>query len=70
MTYFHPRDFDNHQPIAPGLSITRIFKSYVGIKKCKLKLENWLNDFEFIDLQKANQLINWDNVPKLNYNID
>ena len=63
MTYFHPRDFDVFQPIVPGLSLPRRFKSYVGIKNCKFKLERWLNDFQFIDLDEANQLINWDQVP-------
>ena len=63
MTYFHPRDFDNDQPIVPGLSLPRRFKSYVGIKKCKSKLEKWLNDFDFIDLNEADQSIDWDQVP-------
>ncbi|HEU0136186.1 MAG TPA: polysaccharide deacetylase family protein, partial [Flavobacterium sp.] len=30
MTYFHPRDFDRAQPMAPGLSLSRKFKSYYG----------------------------------------
>jgi len=63
MTYFHPRDFDSKQPIVPGLSLPRRFKSYVGIKNCKPKLEQWLNDFDFIDLNQADQLIDWDQVP-------
>ncbi len=63
MTYFHPRDFDNDQPIVPGLSLPRRFKSYVGIKNCKSKLEKWLNDFDFIDLNEADQSIDWDQVP-------
>ena len=63
MTYFHPRDFDNDQPIVPGLSLPRRFKSYVGIKNCKSKLETWLNDFDFIDLNEADQSIDWDQVP-------
>ena len=46
MTYFHPRDFDIEQPIVPGLSLPRRFKSYIGIKECKPKLETWLNDFD------------------------
>tara|TARA_B100000963_G_C22624343_1_gene671568 strand:- start:1786 stop:2634 length:849 start_codon:yes stop_codon:yes gene_type:complete len=65
MTYFHPRDFDFRQPIVPGLSLTRRFKSYVGIKNCKFKLERWLNDFDFIDLKTANKEINWDKVPNI-----
>jgi polysaccharide deacetylase family protein (PEP-CTERM system associated) len=65
MTYFHPRDFDIDQPMVPGLSPFRRFKSYVGIKNCKPKLDNWLNDFDFIDLNQADQLINWGDVPSI-----
>jgi len=65
MTYFHPRDFDIHQPIVPGLSLPRRFKSYVGIKNCKPKLERWLSSFDFIDLNQADQEINWNHVPKI-----
>lgn len=63
MTYFHPRDFDSKQPVLPGLSLPRYFKSYVGIKNCKPKLAQWLNDFDFIDLDKADKSINWRQVP-------
>lgn len=63
MTYFHPRDFDSEQPIVPGLSLQRRFKSYVGIKNCKPKLEKWLNSFDFMDLNHADESINWDKVP-------
>lgn len=62
MTYFHPRDFDYKQPLVPGLSLTRHFKSYVGLKKCQPKLEQWLKDFDFIDLNQADELINWNQV--------
>lgn len=65
MTYFHPRDFDSKQPIVPGLSIPRRFKSYVGIKNCRSKLERWLRDFDFIDLNQADQSIDWDHVPSI-----
>jgi polysaccharide deacetylase family protein (PEP-CTERM system associated) len=65
MTYFHPRDFDRGQPIVPGLSLTRLFKSYIGIKNCKHKLERWLSDFEFIDLNQADKSINWGQVPEI-----
>lgn len=44
MTYFHPRDFDEGQPIIPGLSRFRKFKSYTGIKKANSKLSNLLFD--------------------------
>jgi polysaccharide deacetylase family protein (PEP-CTERM system associated) len=63
MTYFHPRDFDFDQPIVPGLSTSRRFKSYVGLKKCNSKLEQWISDFKFIDLNTADQIINWNESP-------
>ena len=63
MTYFHPRDFDPDQPMIEDLSVTRKFKSYVGLKGCMQKLEKWVNDFDFIDLQSADKLIDWDNAP-------
>lgn len=66
MTYFHPRDFDYEQGIVPGLSLTRHFKSYVGIKNCKTKLDKWLSNFEFIDLNQADRSINWHQVPLIN----
>ena len=66
MSYFHPRDFDYEQPLVPGLSLPRRFKSYVGLKKCKPKLERWLNDFDFIDIQQANKKVNWAKTPIVN----
>ena len=59
MTYFHPRDFDPDQPIIKELSLNRKFKSYVGLKSCMKKLEKWTSDFEFIDLEGADNLIDW-----------
>jgi peptidoglycan-N-acetylglucosamine deacetylase len=66
MTYFHPRDFDYNQPIIPNLSYLRKFKSYVGLKKSKLKLERWLKDFNFIDLNEADNLIDWNDTKIVN----
>jgi len=63
MSYFHPRDFDPSQPKLPGLSPMRTFMSYTGLKQSKKKLEQWLDDFHFIDLDTAIQTIDWDAVP-------
>jgi hypothetical protein len=63
MTYFHPRDFDPKQPVIEDLSLTRKFKSYVGLKSCFPKLNNWVNDFEFIDLKTADSNIDWNKAP-------
>ena len=65
MTYYHPRDFDANQPMVPGLSIVRKFKSYYGLKSTEGKLTNWLKDFEFMDINSANERINWINARKL-----
>jgi polysaccharide deacetylase family protein (PEP-CTERM system associated) len=61
MTYFHPRDFDSDQPMAPGLSLTRKFKSYYGLASTEKKLNKWLSEFSFIDLNTANNQITWEN---------
>ena len=62
MSYFHPRDFDYEQPMIRDLSVSRKFKSYVGLKNAEKKLTNWLRDFQFIDINKADNLINWNKV--------
>lgn len=53
MSYLHPRDFDAGQPVIKELSVFRKFKSYVGLKGAEKKLEKWLTDFEFVDIQTA-----------------
>lgn len=60
MTYFHPRDFDTGQPKVQGLPLTRQFKSYVGIKGNFKKWLYLLNDFEFVNVETANQQIDWE----------
>ncbi|WP_420149230.1 polysaccharide deacetylase family protein [Spirosoma sp.] len=62
MTYFHPRDFDPGQPMIPGLSRARQFKSYYGLKNCLPKLRQLLIDFPFVDLAQAEQAVNWNEI--------
>ena len=62
MTYFHPRDFDPDQPIISDLQIVRKFKSYYGLKRAFKKLNKLALDFEWMDLKKADTLVEWDNV--------
>lgn len=62
MTYFHPRDFDPDQPLIPGLSAVRRFKSYYGLSSAEDKLKRLLNDFEFIDLRTAVSRVDWSTV--------
>ena len=50
MTYFHPRDFDTNQPMIPGLSKIRRFKSYTGIETSLTKLSTILCQGSYVDL--------------------
>jgi polysaccharide deacetylase family protein (PEP-CTERM system associated) len=61
MTYFHPRDFDAGQPMIEGLSLARKFKSYYGLKNCLPKLEKLIQNHQFIDLQMAENQLDWEN---------
>ena len=62
MTYMHPRDFDPGQPLIESLSLTRRFKSYVGLDRSFAKLEMLITDFEFIDLDQALNTIDWNDI--------
>lgn len=66
MTYFHPRDFDPDQPVIKDLSLIRKFKSYYGLKNSEKKLIKIINEFNFIDVSKAVQNIDWEKAPKIN----
>lgn len=66
MTYFHPRDFDPDQPIFESQKGIRKFKSYVGLKHSFDKFDRYLNDFEFVDIERADTLIDWENTNRLN----
>ena len=62
MSYFHLRDFDVDQKRDLKFSL-RYFKSYYGINKAYEKFHRYVNDFKFIDIQTANNQINWGNSP-------
>ena len=63
MSYLHPRDFDKGQPLLDGLPLHRRFKSYYGITGAKVKLEKWLQEFNFTDIETASAQIDWDSAP-------
>ena len=63
MTYFHPRDFDAGQPVLPGLSPLRRFKSYYGLRQSRQKLDRWLSDTRMTSLADAVAEIDWKNAP-------
>jgi hypothetical protein len=66
MTYFHPRDFDAEQPMIKSLPLYRKFKSYVGLKGSFGKLQNYLDDFKFVNIMEADTQIDWDTAKIIN----
>ena len=63
MTYFHPRDFDPDQPVVPGLSRARRFKSYVGLGGALQKLDTLLQEHRFMTLADAEAQVDWRAAP-------
>lgn len=59
MAYIHPRDLDAGQPMLNGLPLTRKFKSYVGLTGAENKLRRWLSDFQFVDVETAAGMVDW-----------
>jgi polysaccharide deacetylase family protein (PEP-CTERM system associated) len=59
MCYFHPRDFDTGQPRIDSLPMKRKFKSYVGINGAFAKFKKILSDFDFVNVEEANSIIDW-----------
>ena len=60
--YIHPRDLDAKQPMIQELNYLRRFKSYYGLKGAETKLRRWLRDFQFVDVQTADKMIDWKDV--------
>ena len=65
MTYFHPRDFDPGQPVIKSLPIMRKYKSYVGLGAAFSKFQDFLNDFEFVNIAEADKSVDWENARML-----
>jgi len=63
ISYIHPRDLDPGQPMVPGLSPVRRFKSYFGLAGAEAKLRRYLADFPFTDLSTAVSAVDWASAP-------
>lgn len=50
----------------PGFTISRKFKSYIGLQGAEHKLRRLLSDFSFTDISTAAATIDWDKVPIVN----
>ncbi|MFN0188430.1 MAG: polysaccharide deacetylase family protein [Bacteroidia bacterium] len=66
MAYFHYRDFDTGQPVFKDLGTLKRFKTYYGIDSCMEKLDNYLNDFKFINVEEADKNIDWTKTKTIN----
>ena len=62
MTYFHPSDFDPGQPDMKHLPMLRRWKNRVGLKGAFGKYEKYLSDFDFVNLEQADKMIDWDSL--------
>ena len=65
MTYFHPSDFDPGQPDMKHLPMLRRLKNRVGLKGAFNKYEKYISDFDFVDLEQADKMIDWSNLQEI-----
>ncbi len=63
MTYFHPHDFDAGRPVIKALPVRQRFKARVGLRGALRKLEQLIEDFDFVDLSEADRMVDWQHVP-------
>ena len=61
MTYFHPSDFDLDQPKMKYLPKLRQWKNGVGLKGAFNKFRKYLDDFEFVNIDEADGMVDWNN---------
>ena len=59
MTYFHPSDFDPGQPDMPHLSMRQRIKNRIGLKGAYNKYLKYLDDFDFVNIEQAERMIDW-----------
>lgn len=63
MTYFHPRDFDSGQPVLASLPLKRRLMSYTGLHGAGQKFERLVSEFDFVNIEEAEKLVEWDKAP-------
>ncbi len=65
MSYFHPRDFDDEQPVLDRLSLLQKMKSYYGLKGAFAKFNRVLADFRFYSMLEADRMYDWKNAAEI-----
>jgi hypothetical protein len=68
MTYFHIKDFDKDQvrtyrSFEGESAISRYFKKYYGLKYAFPKFCKLISEFDFICIEHADKMIDWDKQP-------
>jgi polysaccharide deacetylase family protein (PEP-CTERM system associated) len=63
MAYIHLSDIDSSKTKIEGLPFFVQFRRLAGLKGAEKKLNKWLNDFSFVDVNTANEKINWNEQP-------
>lgn len=63
MSYLHPSDFDPDQPKMDYLPAWNRWKNSVGLKNAYDKFCKYLKDFDFINVEAADKMVDWSNVP-------
>lgn len=64
MSYLHIHDFNGKQK---RMITTRYIKNYYGNRWSLSKLQKFLSDFDFITVSQANEIIDWHNVPSIEF---
>ena len=57
-----PRDVEPGQPVIKELSALRKFKCYYDLASVLNKLNRLLDKYQFVDLNAADSVVNWDKV--------
>lgn len=65
MSYFHTADFDTEQAPLDYLPKWNQIKCSIGLKGAYKKFEKYLSDFNFINIEEADKLIDWDKCKKI-----
>lgn len=65
MSYFHPSDFDPHQPKMKHLPLMRQFKNEIGLKGAFDKFKKYINDNSFMSIEEADKAIDWSTIKEI-----
>ncbi len=59
MSYFHPSDFDPHQPDMKHLSYSRQLKNKIGLSGAFDMFSKYIRDNDFLNIEQADAVIDW-----------